>query len=155
MTFTNLPFTPARTATDRDVTAIVALWTTCGLTRPHNHAPTDIAFARKGPNSDVLVVELEDRIVAGAMVGHDGHRGWVYYVAVDPAHQRHGLGRHIMAEAERWLIDKGVWKMHLLVRRSNQAVHAFYDTLGFAMDDVTALSKRLKPMPHIDPKAPL
>ncbi len=155
MTTAHTSFAPARPATDQDVTALVTLWTARGLTRPHNHAPTDIAFARKSPNADVLVMETDGRIIASVMVGHDGHRGWVYYVAVDPTYQRHGLGRHIMAEAERWLIEKGIWKMHLIVRKSNQAMHTFYDTLGFVQEDVIAFSKRLKPMPHIDPKAPL
>ena len=155
MTTFQLPFAPARSATDRDVTALVALWTACGLVRPHNHAPTDIAFARKGPNSDVLIIEKDGRVVAGALVGHDGHRGWIYYLAVDPTYRRQGFGRHIMGEAERWLTDRGAWKVHLMVRRSNQTVHQFYDAIGYIPDDVTVLSKRLKPMPFIDPKAPL
>ncbi len=91
----------SRAAADRDVLALISLWNACDLTRPHNHPPTNIAFARSGPNSDVLVLEVDGRVAANALVGHDGHRGWVYYVAVDPHQRRRGLGRHIMAEAER------------------------------------------------------
>ena len=144
----------ARSATDNDVPSLVALWEACGLKRPHNHAPTDIAFARQGPNSDVIILDDGDKIVAATIVGHDGHRGWVYYVAVAPDHQRCGLGRHMMQEAERWLLARGIWKLQLMVRRSNQDVHRFYETLGFSDDDVRVLSKRLKPMPYIDSNAP-
>ncbi len=138
-----MPSVPSRSATDADVPALIALWEACGLTRPHNHPPTDIAFARKGPNSDVLVIEIDKRLVASAMVGHDGHRGWVYYVAVEPTQQKRGLGRHMMVEAERWLASKGVWKMHLMVRRSNVEVHDFYEKLGFSESEVSVLSKIL------------
>jgi len=150
-----VPSSPTvRPATDQDIPGLIALWDACGLSRPHNHGPTDIAFARRGPNSDVLVMELEGEVVASAMVGHDGHRGWVYYVAVQPAHQRQDYGTQIMARAEEWLRAKGVWKMHLMVRPSNGAVHNFYEGLGFADDGVVVLSKRLHPMPHIAPGVP-
>lgn len=138
-----------RPARDEDLSALVALWEACGLTRPWNHAPSDIAFARQGPSSDVLVALWEGRIVAAAMTGHDGHRGTVYYVAADPALRGQGLGRLIMKAAEDWLVARGVWKLNLMVRRGNEAVTAFYDMLGYAQDDVVVLSKRLQPMPHV------
>ncbi len=143
-----------RSATDQDVPQLVALWTVCGLTRAQNHAPTDIAFARRGPHSDVLVLERNNRLIASVMVGHDGHRGWVYYLAVHPDYQRQGVGKAVMAEAERWLTARGVWKLHLMVRQSNLAVQGFYESLGFAESDVTTLTKSLRPMPHIDSLAP-
>ena len=143
------PSPRVRAATDDDVSALVALWDACGLSRPHNHGPTDIAFARRGPNSDVLVLEQDGRIVASVMVGHDGHRGWVYYVAVHPDHQRQALGTQMMEHAEEWLRAKGVWKMHLMVRNSNVSVLKFYEHLGFADDSVIVLSKQLRPIPHI------
>jgi ribosomal protein S18 acetylase RimI-like enzyme len=143
-------FPCARAAADTDIPALVALWDACGLSRPHNHGPTDIAFARRGPNSDVLVLEEDARVVASVLVGHDGHRGWVYYVAVHPDCRRRGLGTQMMAQAEKWLHAKGIWKMHLMVRTSNAAVRTFYEQLGFADDSVVVLSKRLRPMPHID-----
>ncbi|MGY4425925.1 GNAT superfamily N-acetyltransferase [Bradyrhizobium sp. JR6.1] len=94
--------------TDADVAAVVALWQACGLTRPWNDPAADIALARRGPSSAVLVGRNAGAIVATAMVGHDGHRGWVYYVAVDPNLQGKGLGRTIMAAAEDWLRNAGV-----------------------------------------------
>ncbi len=70
-------------------------------------------------------------VVTTAMVGHDGHRGWVYYVAVDPDCQKRGYGRLIMAAAEDWLRSAGIAKLQLLVRRGNEQANAFYGSLGF------------------------
>ena len=117
--------------TDADVAAVVALWQACGLTRPWNDPAADIALARRGPASAVLVGRDGGKIVATAMVGHDGHRGWVYYVAVDPDRQGKGLGRSIMSAAEDWLRAAGVPKLQLLVRRENTRAGAFYQSLGF------------------------
>ena len=138
-----MSFPSARSVRDSDVAALAALWESCELTRPWNDPTTDIAFARKGPNSDILVVEEGGKITASVMVGHDGHRGWVYYVAVEPALQRGGLGRHMMDEAEHWLRTKGIWKMHLMVRPTNPAAHAFYEKLGFTKNPITVFSKSL------------
>ncbi|MBI1263008.1 MAG: GNAT family acetyltransferase [Rhizobiales bacterium] len=136
-------------ATDQDIAKILGLWEKCGLIRPWNDALTDIAFARRGPNSALLVARRGDDILASLIVGHDGHRGAVYYVSVDPDHQGAGLGRLIMTAAETWLIEQGVWKLNLLVRKSNSSVIGFYDSLGYGEDDTLPLSKRLQPMPHI------
>jgi ribosomal protein S18 acetylase RimI-like enzyme len=116
---------------DADVAAVAALWQACELTRPWNNPVADIAFARKGPNSAVLVGRDENAIVATVMVGHDGHRGWVYYVAIDPAHRGKGHGREIMNAAEQWLRQRGIEKLMLLVRSDNAKVQAFYEQLGY------------------------
>lgn len=145
--------TVIRSAEDGDVPALVRLWDACGLTRPWNDAPTDIAFARRGPNSDVLVAERNGGIVAAVVVGHDGHRGAVYYVSADPAHRGESLGRLIMDAAEAWLVGRGVWKLNLLVRKSNPGIIGFYKSLGYDEDETLAMSKRLMPMPHVDPDA--
>ncbi|MEN6541725.1 GNAT family acetyltransferase [Parvibaculum sp.] len=143
-----------RPARDGDVPALVRLWDACGLTRPWNDAPTDIAFARRGPNSDVLVAEDEGKLLAAVIVGHDGHRGGVYYVSSDPEHRWQGYGRLIMEAAEAWLVQRGAWKLNLFVRKSNVPVIDFYKSLGYGEDETVPLSKRLQPMPHIDPDAP-
>jgi ribosomal protein S18 acetylase RimI-like enzyme len=119
-----------REMTDGDVDEIVAVWRAAGVTRPWNDPARDLAFARLNPHSTVLVAAF-DRIVATVMVGEDGHRGWVYYVAVDPACQGQGLGRRIMAAAEGWLAARGVWKLQLLIREENAGVRRFYESLGF------------------------
>ena len=117
--------------TDADIPAVVTLWQRCGLVRPWNDPAADIALARSGGNSDVLVGRADAAIAATVLVGHDGHRGWVYYVAVDPDHQRKHFGRAIMQAAEDWLREKGIEKLQLLVRGDNTQVASFYESLGF------------------------
>ena len=116
---------------DADVAAVAALWRACELTRPWNDPASDIAFARKGPNSAVLIGREANAIVATVMVGHDGHRGWVYYVAVDPDHRQKKYGRVVMDAAENWLRQRGIEKLMLLVRSDNTKVQAFYEQLGY------------------------
>ena len=129
--------------TDGDVAAVIALWQRCGLTRPWNDPASDIALARRRDNSTVLIGRDGNTIVATAMVGHDGHRGWVYYVAVDPDRQGKGLGRTIMGAVEDWLREAGIQKLQLLVRRENAKASAFYQTLGYAESTSVMLTKWL------------
>lgn len=129
--------------TPADIAAVKALWDACGLTRPWNDPEQDIGFALAGPSSTGLVATEEGRIVAALLVGHDGHRGSVYYVGVDPAMRGRGYGRAIMQAAEDWLRGEGVWKLNLLVRQSNDTVVKFYESLGYADQDNRSLGKRL------------
>lgn len=128
---------------DGDVEAVVALWRTCGLTRPHNDPHKDISFARAGPASQVLVGLSPGGMRAAVMVGHDGHRGTVYYLSVDPEHQKHGYGREILRAAERWLGARGVWKLNLMVRADNTSVRDFYQRLGYQIEERMVLARRL------------
>jgi ribosomal protein S18 acetylase RimI-like enzyme len=128
---------------DADVAAVAALWQRCGLTRPWNDPTSDITFARKGPNSAVLVGREANAIVASVMVGHDGHRGWVYYVAVDPDHRQKKYGRVVMDAAENWLRERGIEKLMLLVRSDNTAVKAFYEQLGYDAQERVIYAKWL------------
>ena len=116
---------------DGDVATVVALWQRCELTRPWNDPATDIALARRGPNSTILIGREGETIIATAMVGHEGHRGWVYYVAVDPDHRGKGHGRTMMDAAEDWLRNAGIAKLQLLVRPENAKVQAFYESIGY------------------------
>lgn len=116
---------------DGDISEVIALWQRCGLTRPWNDPAADIALARKGANAAVLTGRDGSDIVASALVGHDGHRGWVYYVAVDPDHRHTGYGRVIMDAAEDWLRGRGIEKLQLMVRPDNTQVQAFYRSLDY------------------------
>jgi ribosomal protein S18 acetylase RimI-like enzyme len=116
---------------DADIAAVAALWQRCGLTRPWNDPAADIALARKGANAAVLVGRDGGGIVASVLAGHDGHRGWVYYVAVDPDCRHKGYGRLIMDAAEHWLRAQGIEKLQLMVRPDNSHVQAFYQSLGY------------------------
>ncbi len=122
---------------------LVDLWNSCGLVVSHNPPLVDIAFARSSQESDILAGTLDGRIVASAMVGNDGHRGWVYYVAVVPDQQGKGYGAEIMAAAETWLHSRGVRKVHLMVRPTNRAVIAFYERLGYERSPVTVMQRWL------------
>ena len=128
---------------DTDVATVIALWQACGLTRPWNDPAADIALARRGPNSTILIGRADSHIVATAMVGHDGHRGWVYYVATDPDRRAKGFGRAIMDAAEDWLRAAGIAKLQLLVRPENSGVAAFYQSIGFGEQNILFFTKWL------------
>jgi ribosomal protein S18 acetylase RimI-like enzyme len=132
------PFEPA------DEDAVVALWERCGLTRPWNHPRKDIR-RKLAVRPDLFLVGVRSgEVIATVMAGYEGHRGWINYLAVAPEHQREGLGRAIMAEAERLLREAGCPKINLQVRAQNEAVLAFYRRLGYTIDDVVSLGKRLE-----------
>ena len=125
-----MPF-DIRDATAEDEHQVIALWRACGLVAPHNDPVGDFRFAVAGPASTVLVAGADDLIVASAMVGHDGHRGWLYYVACAPERRGEGLGSSIVAAGEAWLRVQGVAKVQLMVREANAAVVPFYEQLGY------------------------
>jgi ribosomal protein S18 acetylase RimI-like enzyme len=128
---------------DADLDTVVGLWLRCDLSRPWNDARSDIALARNRPSSDVLVGRRGGAIVAAVMVGHDGHRGCVYYVAVEPALRGKGLGRAIMSAAEDWLRQRGIIKLNLMVRAENRKVRSFYDALGYGEQERVVYAKWL------------
>jgi ribosomal protein S18 acetylase RimI-like enzyme len=135
--------TEFRDIADADVEGVVALWHACDLTRPWNDPYRDIAFARGGAASTILVAEDGGRILASVMVGHDGHRGVLYYLAVAPDHRGRGLGKQAVHVAEAWLGARGVWKVNLLVRAENQRVRGFYETLGYEVNPVVCMARRI------------
>jgi ribosomal protein S18 acetylase RimI-like enzyme len=121
----------------------VALWQECGLTRPWNDPYADFARAIEGQSSAVLGTYDDKGVLVGtAMVGVDGHRGWVYYVASAPDRRGQGIGRALMAAAEHWIESRGMPKVHVMVRRSNTAVVGFYDSLGYVEQDTMVLGLR-------------
>jgi ribosomal protein S18 acetylase RimI-like enzyme len=126
-----------------DTEAVVNLWHDCGLTRPWNDPYRDVERKLEDDADLFLVGTVEDRVIASVMAGYDGHRGWIYYLAVDPASQRASCGRRLMDEVERRLKARGCAKINLMVRSSNQSVKEFYAKLGYVQDDVIALGKRL------------
>lgn len=141
-----------RPARPKDERAVVALWRECDLVAPYNDPAADFRFARAGACSDVLVAEDEAGSISGSvMVGHDGHRGWLYYVAATP--RGSGIGRQVVEAAEAWLRQRGVVKAQLLVRDTNTRAVAFYEHLGFEIAPRTVMSKWLD-APHGSPDAP-
>lgn len=126
-----------------DAEAVVALWQACGLTRPWNDPHADIARKLADSPESLLVGVVEGRLVASVMVGYDGHRGWMNYLAVAPADQGKGYGRSIVAAAEQRLAGLGCAKINLQIRDDNAAAQGFYEALGYSRDHVVSYGKRL------------
>lgn len=133
----------ARPLTKDQYDSAVSLWTATGLTRPWNDPMDDLLRAMNGATSTVLGYSLDGDLVATAMVGHDGHRGWVYYLAVAPDRQESGLGRMMMEACEKWLVERGAVKVQLMIRTNNSPVVGFYDRLGYELSDVQVRAKWL------------
>ena len=118
------PYEPA------DFDALVSLWKAAGVYREWNDPARDISFATRDDHSTILLAET-DHVIGSAMVGEDGHRGWIYHLAVHPNAQGKGLGRPLMETAENWLKARGVWKMQLLIRDDNSEAQGFYEAFDF------------------------
>lgn len=127
----------------RDEMAVVQLWEECGLVRPWNDPRKDIARKLSEQPELFLVGEANARVIATAMAGFDGHRGWVYYLAVASRHRGNSYGRQLMQEIERLLIARGCPKLNLQVRGANQEAIEFYRKLGYIQDDTISLGRRL------------
>jgi len=132
-----------RDLTAANIGAAISLWSSSGLTRPWNPPEIDLRRALDGLTSTVLGAFDRDRLIGTVMVGHDGHRGWVYYLAVDESQRGTGLGRQLMSAAENWLREHGAVKIQLMIRSTNEAVLGFYEHLGYEDADVQVRSKRL------------
>ena len=129
-------------ASPQDEDGTIALWHACGLTVSYNDPSVDFRFAKQGPSSDVLIGKDETgRIVGSVMVGHDGHRGWLYYVGAHPEAQRGGIGRIMVRAGEDWLRRHGIAKVQLLVRDTNTRVVPFYERLGYEVSPRVLMSR--------------
>ena len=130
---------------DADQAQVVALWQTCELTRPWNDPVKDIARKQQVRPEWFLVGELDGQVIASVMLGYEGHRGWMNYLAVAPQYRSNGYAHALIAKGEALLLAAGCPKVSLQVRSSNARVIAFYQSLGYAQDEVISLGKRLIP----------
>lgn len=128
-----------------DTPAVIALWETCGLTRPWNNPRLDIERKLTVQPELFLVGEEDGHLIASVMAGYEGHRGWVNYLAVSPSHRRQRLGEQLMSEVEVRLKAMGCPKINLQVRVGNEAAMAFYREIGFVEDHSVSFGKRLIP----------
>ena len=129
---------------ESDQDAVVALWRECGLVVPWNDPLQDIHRKLRFQREMFLVGSLHSRLVATVMAGYDGHRGWINYLAVATEYRKRGLGRRLMDEAETHLRYMGCPKINLQVRSSNIDVVTFYKSIGYSVDDVVSMGKRLE-----------
>lgn len=128
---------------ERDQSAVIALWSSCGLTVARNNPVEDIRRKLEVAPELFLVGIVECRLIASAMAGYEGHRGWINYLAVAPEMQGKGYGRQIMAHAEQLLLSRGCPKINLQIRSTNRGIVEFYRRLGFTEDEVLSMGKRL------------
>ncbi len=128
---------------NRDTEQVIALWTDCGLTRPWNNPILDIQRKCALGDELFLVGEKGGQIKCSVMAGYDGHRGWINYLAVAPNARKSGLGKQMMDHVEAKLLALGCPKINLQVRQGNDAVMAFYESLGFTNDACVSMGKRL------------
>lgn len=134
-----------------EIAPIVALWERCGLVVPHNDARADLVALVLSHHGRLFVAEAADGAIIGAVIAsHDGHRGWIYKLAVDPTARKRGLGERLVRAAERWIAEQGVVKTMLLIRDTNVAVRGFYERLGYAAEPRLVMSRWLR----ADPRRP-
>jgi ribosomal protein S18 acetylase RimI-like enzyme len=132
-----------RAFAEDDTDRVVQLWNDCGLTRPWNDPRKDIARKLTVQPDLFLVGEDAGEVIATAMIGFDGHRGWASYLAVAPAHRGRGAAAALMAEGERLLIVRGCPKIMLMVRAENTEVIGLYEHLDYVAEETVLMGKRL------------
>ncbi len=130
-------------ACPKDRSDVVALWERAGLTRPWNDANADFDRALGSQQSTVFKASDEGALVGSVMVGDDGHRGWLYYLAVDETARRRGIGAALVAEAEQWLALRGQTTIRLMVREGNSEVWPFYEGLGYVDQSCAVLGRTI------------
>lgn len=129
---------------DNDASSAIALWTETGLTRPWNDPEANYLRASNETTSAVLGHKHRDELVGTVMVGFDGHRGWVYYLAVAQHQRGEGIRSALMTLAEQWLRERGASKVQLMVRTENESALRFYGKFGYEPSDVVVLARWLE-----------
>jgi ribosomal protein S18 acetylase RimI-like enzyme len=128
-----------------DFEAVVGLWERCGLRVAYNDPARDVALWRTSANAEIFLGVVAGRVVASVCVGHDGHRGNPYYVAVDPDARGRGYGRRMMRHAEAWLTRLGIPKMNVMIRETNRQVRDFYAAIGYEETPRLVMARWLTP----------
>jgi ribosomal protein S18 acetylase RimI-like enzyme len=136
----NLQIRPYQPTDERDV---IQIWQSCKLITPANNPQRDIARKMRVHPELFLIATIDEQVIGTCMVGYEGHRGWINYLAVAPEYQRQGIASHLMAAAEARLKALGCPKINLQVRSTNTDVIKFYESVGYAVDDVVSMGKRL------------
>ena len=133
-----------RTYEESDEAKVAALWREVFPDEPAHNVPEEVIGRKLAVQRELFFVAVEgDDVVGTAMAGYDGHRGWVYTVAVKPSHRRRGVGAALMERVETGLRAAGCPKLNLQVRGSNRGAVAFYERLGYAVEDRVSMGKHL------------
>ena len=134
-----------RTYEENDEAAVAALWREVFPDAPAHNVPEEDIRRKLAVQRELFFVAVDGGDVVGtALAGYDGHRGWVYYVAVKPSRRRRGIGAALMKRVEEELVAMGCPKLNLQVRASNRETVAFYEKLGYAVEERVSMGKRLK-----------
>lgn len=131
-----------------DIQHAVRLWQACALTRPWNDPVLDAQKAIEGPTSTIVGSFADRSLIGTAMCGWDGHRGWIYYLAVDPEFRRWGVGRKLIAQCEVWLGQFGAPKIQLMVRSDNRDGSNFYNAIGYDEEEFRIFCRRVPAKLH-------
>jgi ribosomal protein S18 acetylase RimI-like enzyme len=133
-----------RVFTEKDAPEVIALWTRVfGYAAPHNDPATAIRKKLAVQRDLFFVATEEGRLVGTVMGGYDGHRGWMYSLAVDPQFRRRGIGRMLVHHLERALADRGCLKVNLQVLAENAGITGFYERLGYKVEPRISMGKIL------------
>lgn len=132
-----------REAGAADSEAIAAVWRACDLTRPWNDPAADIALALRNPTSTILLACDGDAPIGTVMAGFEGHRGWIYYLAVLPDRRGTGIAAQLLDAAQDWLAALGCPKVELMVREGNEAA-GLYEHLGWEKQAVAVYARWLR-----------
>lgn len=127
----------------QDQEQVINLWEQCSLIVPQNDPVKDILLKTAFQPELFFVCGIDQQIIASLMAGYEGHRGWLNYLAVLPVYRKKGIGKSLVFHALEKLKALGCPKVNLQVRNTNSEVIAFYKKLGFKVDDVTGMGKRL------------
>lgn len=139
-----MSFSQPRALNASAVAEAVALWEQAGLTRPWNDPHADFRRALESPAAEILGIHDDAGALAGTvMVGIDGHRGWIYYLATAEQYRGHGLGRRLISAAEDWVKARGIAKLMLMVRTENAQLAEYYEQLGYQRQETTVYGRRL------------
>ena len=126
-----------------DTNRVIFIWEQCDLVRNWNNPNFDIKRKLNFQKELFFVGLLNDEIIATAMFGYDGHRGWLNYFAVLPNFQKRGFGKQLMTFGEMALIEKGCPKLNLQIRNDNTKTINFYQKVGYKEDAAVSFGKRL------------
>ena len=132
---------------EADFPACAELWRRCGITVSYNDPAADVALWQRS-------AERGGQLVGTVCVGHDGHRGWLYQVAVEPKLRHQGLGRKLVRAAEDWLVERDVPKVQLMIRPTNEGVRRFYESLGYDLTPRLVMARWLKQLAGPQPVEP-
>jgi ribosomal protein S18 acetylase RimI-like enzyme len=134
-----------RTYEQGDEEQVIALWRDVFPDDPPRHDPAESIRLKIAEQPELFFIAAKGGTIVGTiMAGYDGHRGWIYRVAVSPRHQRQGIGSALMRRAVDALVKRGAPKINLQVRGTNQGVVTFYRRLGFTVEDRISMGKRVK-----------